>query len=86
MKLKVRCLDLDAGGKTVAILNKRDAEELGVYSLDRIKLKIGKREVTAITNTSEKFVKKGEIAIYNEIRKGLKVKDCLLYTSPSPRD
>jgi len=71
MKLKVRCLDLDAGGKTIVILNKNDAEELGVHPLDRVVLTHGKRELTAIVNISELFVKKGEIAIYDEVKREL---------------
>jgi AMP phosphorylase len=76
MKLKVRCLDLDAGDKTIAILNKEDAEELGVHSLDRLVLSYKKESLTVIVNTSEKFVKRGEIAIYNEVKEELGLNEC----------
>ncbi len=78
MKLKIRCLDLDAGGKTIVILNERDAEELGVYSLDRVILEHGRKKLTAITNTSEKFVKHGEIVVYNEVKRGLRLRDGIM--------
>jgi len=71
MNLKVRCLDLDAGGKAIVILNKSDAEELGVHALDRVILSWRKRKLTTIVNISELFVKLGEVAIYNEVKEGL---------------
>lgn len=74
MKLKVRCLDLEAGGKTIAILNKEDALELGVHPLDRVVLRKGKRKITVIVNVAERFVKQGEIAIYDEVREILGAK------------
>ncbi len=64
MDLTVRLLDLDAAGKTIVILNEQDALELGVYPLDRVCLE---SELTAIVNTSDKFVKRGEIVAYEEV-------------------
>ena len=74
MKLKVRCLDLEAGGKTIVILNHNDALELGVHPLDRVVLRNGKKKITAIVNVSERFVKSGEIAVYDEVREILNLK------------
>jgi len=67
MKLKAMLIHLDAGGKWVAILNTDDAEELGVRSLGRIRLRKHDRELTAIVNTTSKIVSKGSIGIYDEI-------------------
>lgn len=75
MKLRVRCLDLEAGGKTIVILNHNDALELGVHPLDRVVLRNGKRKITAIVNVSERFVKSGEIVVYDEVRDILKLKN-----------
>jgi AMP phosphorylase len=74
LKLKVRCLDLDAGGKAIVILDPDDAHELGVHALDRIILRKGKRSLTAVVNTSEKFVKKGTVVVYDEVTEILKLK------------
>ncbi len=75
MKLKIRCMDLDAGGKSIVILNKEDAEDLGVYSLDRVVLTYDRKTLTASVNTTEKFVKRGEILAYNEVKQGLGIKN-----------
>ncbi len=68
MKLKVKCLDLEAGGKTIAILNKDDALDLGVHPLDRIAITKGKKKITVVVNDTTQLVKKGEIVVYNEVR------------------
>ncbi len=67
----VKIFDLDAGGKTIVILNSRDAEELGVHSLDRVIIETEKDSLTAVVNTSEKFVSEGEIAVFDEVREEL---------------
>jgi len=77
MKLRVRLLNLDAGGKTIAIINDEDAAELGVHPLDRIVLTKGKKKITAIVNVTDRFVRPGEIIVYTEIKDilGLKSRD-----------
>ena len=75
MQLKAKILKIDAGGKNIVILNKEDAEELGIKSLARIKLNFGGKRITAIVNVSEKIVKKGWIGIYDEVKKCLKLKN-----------
>jgi len=75
MKLRVHCLDLDAGGKTIAIINSEDARELGVHPLDRIILMKGKKKISAVVNVSDRFVLSGNIAVYNEIKDELRLKD-----------
>lgn len=67
MMLKLKRLDLDAGGKLVVILNRDDASEIGVHPLDRVILKNGSREATAIVNVSENFVPKGTAIAYDEL-------------------
>lgn len=75
MRLRVNVIDLDAGGKNIVVLNKNDAEELGVYPLDRVVLEYKKKTTSAIVNTSEKFVKKGEILVYNEVKQDLNLQE-----------
>jgi AMP phosphorylase len=67
MKLKAKRLDLDAGGKTVILMNKEDADELGVHPLDRVIVSNSKKEVTAVVNISQNFVKQGSILAYAEV-------------------
>jgi len=69
--MKVKCLDLDAGGKTITVLNNKDAEELGVYSLDRVIIHTDGDSLTAVVNTSEKFVPQGVVAVFDEVREEL---------------
>ncbi|MEM5771695.1 MAG: AMP phosphorylase [Candidatus Aenigmatarchaeota archaeon] len=66
MKLVAKRLDMDAGGKLVAVMNKNDAEELGIKPLNRIFVRFKKKIITCIVNISENFVKEGEILLYNE--------------------
>ena len=69
--MNARLLDLDAGGKTVVVLNAKDAEELGVYSLDRVILETEADSITAVVNTSEKVIPPGEVAVFDEVREEL---------------
>ncbi|MFH0711320.1 MAG: AMP phosphorylase [Candidatus Aenigmatarchaeota archaeon] len=66
MKLKIKFLGLEAGGKPVVVLNKDDAEELGIRSLGRAKLHSGKNEMTVIVNIT-KHRMKGLIGFYEEV-------------------
>jgi AMP phosphorylase len=71
MEMKVRILDLDAGGKTIVVLNEQDAQELGVYSLDRVIITTDEDSLTAVVNTSDRFIPCGHIAVFDEVREGL---------------
>ncbi len=68
MKLKVRMLELDASGKPIVIINSEDARELGVYPLERIVLINGRKRTAAVVNITKKFVKMGEIIVYDEVK------------------
>lgn len=71
MKLKVRLLGFEAGGKSVVVLNRSDAEDLGVSSLGRIRIKSDERELTAIVNTTAKMINEGTMGVYEEVRNSL---------------
>jgi AMP phosphorylase len=73
MQMKVRVLDLDAGGKTIVVLNSNDALNLGVYSLDRVIIETDTDSLTAVVNTSEKFVPQGVVAVFDEVREELQL-------------
>jgi AMP phosphorylase len=75
MKFKVKLLGLESGGKPIIVLNVSDAGDLGVHSLDRVRIFHGKKAVTAIVNVAEKIVKKGWLGVYNEVKSVLSLKD-----------
>jgi AMP phosphorylase len=75
MKLKVKLLDLEAGGKFIVILNREDAEDLGVSGLSRVKMSSGSKSMAAIVNVAVESVPRGYIGIYNEVKKYFNLKD-----------
>jgi putative thymidine phosphorylase len=77
MKLKVKDLDIATGGVRIAVLNYLDAEELDIHHLDRIKIKKGKKFCIAVVDISEseKFFKKGNIGLMEEVLADLKAVD-----------
>lgn len=74
MKLKVKILDIDAL-KPVVVLNEEDAKELGCYPSDRISITADGNTETVIMNTTETSLKRGEIGIFDEVQRSLKIKD-----------
>ncbi len=74
MRFKIKKLPLETGGKFVAIINKVDAERLGVRALERVKISAGKNEIIAILDIASKLVKEGEIVLCEEAYKELGVK------------
>jgi len=75
MKMKAKLIHLEAGGKWIAILNTDDADELGVRSLGRIRLRKGKHELIAIVNTTTRIVPKGFVGIYDEAQSRLQLQE-----------
>ena len=67
MKLRVKLAGFSTGGKSIVVLNKEDAEDLGIRSSGRVVIKSGKNEFTAIVNISTTLIKKGEIGICEEL-------------------
>jgi AMP phosphorylase len=75
MKLKVKILGLEAGGKPIVILNKENSDELGITSSARVKLRAKGKELTGIANITTKIVKPNYIGIYEEVREKLNLKE-----------
>jgi len=71
MKLKAKILGLEAGGKSVVVLNKEDAEDLSVSSLERVRIVKDNKESIAIVNTATKLIERGTIGLYEEVRTAL---------------
>jgi len=71
MKLNVKFLGLEAGGKSVVVLNREDAEDLSISSLGRVRIRNDGKEVIAIVNTATKLIEKGTIGLYEEVKNAL---------------
>ncbi|MEM7820294.1 MAG: AMP phosphorylase [Candidatus Aenigmatarchaeota archaeon] len=67
MKLKVKPIDFEAGGKGVVILNKEDIANMGIHALDRVLITKGKKSMIVIVDVAEKFAKPGEVVTNADI-------------------
>jgi AMP phosphorylase len=74
VNLKAKFLGIESGGKPIVILNAEDAGELGIHSLDRVRVSYEGNHVTSIVNVTEKIVEKGTIGLYEEVRSVLNLK------------
>jgi len=76
-KLKVKDMDIATGGTLVALLNEKDANHLDLHSLDRIKVKKGKKVETVVLDIAEssKAVPEGQIGLFEEVLDSLDAKN-----------
>ncbi len=74
MKAKVRLHEIETG-KPIIVLNEEDMEELGIHLSDRVRLSSNGKNATAIVDATTTFVKQGEIAIFEDVKKTLDVND-----------
>jgi AMP phosphorylase len=74
MKLKAKLLDIQAGGKRIAILDDETASFLGVHSSDRLNIKFKNKTLVAIANVAADFPRVS-IGVYEEVSKQLGLKD-----------
>lgn len=74
MKSKVKLYPIESG-KPIVLLNEEDSMELGVYMSGRVEISFNGNIITAIVNTTKSFVGEGEIGIFEDVQKTLKVKD-----------
>jgi AMP phosphorylase len=72
MKLKVKILNIDSGGKPFVFLNDKDADELNINASERVTIQ-AKRKITAIVNISV-TIKRGFLGVNEEVRKTLSLK------------
>ncbi len=76
IKEKVRIPGLDTSIKTLAIIDRKDANEIGVNPLDRIIVSHGKKKITCVVDVDDgTLVKSGEMVISNEVVRILGVKN-----------
>ncbi len=74
MKLKARLLEIQAGGKRIAILDDETASLVGVHSSDRVKITYESEELIAIVNIATNFPTK-YVGLYQEISKELGIEN-----------
>lgn len=74
MKLRVKNLDIEVGGKPIALLNRDDAAELGLHTADRLNLVSGRKEFFAIVDITERVVGRGELGLFSELFAGVNLK------------
>jgi len=67
MKLTARPINLEVGGKCVVIMNRDDADFLGLHALDRVCLKCKEKELTAIVDVTTRFTMKGEVVTNDDV-------------------
>jgi AMP phosphorylase len=75
MKLKTKFLGLETGGKPIVILNKEDADDLGIRSLGRVVVRQNKKQLTAIVDITTKIISKGSIGISEQVKNSLNLKE-----------
>ena len=72
MKLKAILLHIQAGGRSVAILDDTSASYLGVHSSDRVRVSFGNEHTVVIVNVAANFPKRS-IGLYDEPAKKLHI-------------
>jgi len=60
-------VDLNSGGKFVAVLNDDTAQDIDVMSMDRVRISTAKNSATAIVDLSEHFIKENEIGCFSDL-------------------
>lgn len=85
LKLKIKPLDMETG-RNIVVLHEDDAEELGHFAGDRVKLSTPKTTIVAIANATRRMVQQGELGTFVEVTEslGLKPGD-LVEVSLAPR-
>ena len=72
MKLTVKPLDMETG-RNIVVLHEDDAQEIGHFAGDRVKLTTPSATLTAIANTTRRMVQRGEIGTFIEVTEALKL-------------
>jgi AMP phosphorylase len=73
MKLRAKLLDIQAGGRRIAILDDETASLLGVHSSDRVEIIYKKEHLIAIVNIASNFPR-NYVGLYEEISRKLGIK------------
>ena len=74
VSFRVRTLGIDSG-KPIVVLTEDDAADLGVKSSSRVRVKSGRKELTAIVNITSTIIPNGIIGVFDEVRRILHLED-----------
>ncbi len=74
MKGKVKIFDVETG-KYIVVLNEAESTENDIFLSDRVLVKFKDRSLTAIVDTTQTLVGRGEIGVYTDIKDALGLKD-----------
>jgi AMP phosphorylase len=76
-KLKVKDMDIHTGGTLVALLNAKEAFHLDFHTMDRIKIKKGRKIETVFLDIShnDNLIPPGKIGLFEEVLKSLGAKN-----------
>jgi len=72
-KLKVKVFDVDFAKKEV-VLHDEDAQDLGVRAGSRVSVSANKKSVGAVVNTTCKFIREGQVGVFDEVQNSLGLK------------
>ncbi len=72
MKLRAKLIDLEVG-KQMILLHEEDAQEIGALAHDWVKITSGKQKAVAFVDTTQSYLKPGEIGIFRDLYEELKV-------------
>jgi AMP phosphorylase len=77
MMLKAKKMEIETGELNIVILNSADAVKMDLFYSDRVSLKKGSKEIIATVDitSSPRVVKKGQIGIFHETSRKLKIKN-----------
>ncbi len=73
LSLKAKLLDMETG-RNIIVIHENDAQEIGHFPGDRVKLTTEKKAIIAIANSTNRLVKPGELGAFQEVTEALSLK------------
>lgn len=70
LSLKLKPLDMETG-RNIVVMHEEDAEELGHFAGDRVKIRTPKITIVAIANATKRMVQRGELGAFVEATEAL---------------
>jgi len=77
---KTKIMDIQEGENLVVLINEEDAWEHGITSMDKVSLIYDDKEFVFDVDLSSKFVQRGEVGIFDDIREKYDLKPNQLVT------
>ncbi len=73
LTLKAKPLDMETG-RNIIVIHENDAQEIGHFSGDRVKLITERKTIVAIANQTNRLVKPGEVGAFREVTEAMSLK------------